>query len=128
MRMTARQQAVRERLAADGKFVTAQDLHAQLRASGQRIGLTTVYQTLRALAGSGDVDVVRVADGRRAYRLCGGDHHHHLICRRCGRTQEVPTSALERWASGVGHAHGFAQVGLVAEFFGTCPDCAQPDG
>lgn len=124
MRMTARRQAVRERLAATGKFVTAQDLHAQLRESGHRIGLTTVYQILRALASSGDVDVVRVADGSRAYRLCGGGHHHYLICRACGRTQEVPISALERWASGVGRAHGFTDVGLVAEFFGTCPDCA----
>jgi Fur family ferric uptake transcriptional regulator len=124
MRMTARQQAVRAALSATGTFVSAQDVHAQLRAAGHRIGLTTVYRALQALEGNGDVDVLRAPDGRRAYRACGGDHHHHLICRACGRTEEVPASALEQWASAVVSKHGFTEVGLAAEFFGTCPDCA----
>src|SRR5881275_3040294 len=73
---------------ADG-FLSAQDLHAELRARGQRVGLTTVYNQLRALAEAGQVDSLRAEDGEALYRRCGSDgHHHHLVCRRCGRTVE----------------------------------------
>jgi Fur family ferric uptake transcriptional regulator len=52
----------------------------------------------------------------------GGEHHHHLICRSCGRTAEVAGSALERWLAAGGGQPGVAP--LTAEVFGTCPDCA----
>jgi Fur family transcriptional regulator, ferric uptake regulator len=126
MRMTSRQQAVRGALLARTKFISAQDLHVQLRAAGHRVGLTTVYRTLRALEASGEVHVLRTPDGIRVYRACGRDSHHHLICRACGRAAEVPSSTLERWAARVAGGHGFTEVSLVAEFFATCPACAAP--
>ena len=128
MRMTARRQAVRAALSASRKFASAQDLYAQLRAAGHRVGLTTVYRALRALEANGEVHVLRAPDGGRAYRACGRDGHHHLICRACGRAAEVPASALEHWAAGVAARHGFTEVSLTAEFFGTCPGCAQAPG
>ena len=125
MRMTSRQTAVRDALAASGRFMTAQDLYGRLRAAGQWIGLTMVYRTLRALAGSGDTDVVRAADGHRAYRVCGSaTHHHHLICRRCGMTAEVQEATLERWVTDTGRRHGFTGLDHVAEVFGTCASCS----
>jgi Fur family ferric uptake transcriptional regulator len=125
MRMTSRQKAVRDALAASGRFMTAQDLHDRLGAAGQRVGLTTVYRTLRALAGSGDADVVQAADGDRAYRVCGSaTHHHHLICRICGETAEIPGAALERWAADAARRHGYADVTHTAEIFGICPACS----
>src|SRR5579884_1235733 len=71
-------------------FRSAQDLYAELRQGGLKIGLTTVYRHLQALAESGAVDTVRAEDGEAVYRRCGTPtHHHHLVCRRCGRTVEV---------------------------------------
>jgi len=96
-----------------------------MRAAGDRIGLTTVYRTLRALADSGDVDVIAAPDGRSAFRVCGnGGHHHHLICRSCGRTNDVPGLDLEHWAAAASLQHGFTEVSHIADIFGTCPDCA----
>lgn len=122
--MTARHDAVRQALAAAGTFVSAQDLHAQLRAAGDRIGLTTVYRALSAMAEAGEADVL-TADGQQVYRACGsGEHHHHLVCRSCGRTVEVSGPAVERWAEAMGRQHGFADVTHTLEIFGTCGDCA----
>ncbi len=112
-----------EALAAAGSFVSARDLHDSLRAAGQRIGFTTVYRALRALAANGGAHVISGRDGRAAYRACGAGHHHHLICLRCGRTDEVAGGGLERWAAGVALAYGFADVTHVADVFGTCPGC-----
>lgn len=121
--MTRQQQAVVDALTAADAFRSAQELHADLRASGERVGLTTVYRTLQSLAERGEVDVVRKDGGEAAYRKCGGRHHHHLLCRSCGRTVEVTGRAVERWADEVARRHGFRDVEHTLEVVGTCADC-----
>jgi Fur family ferric uptake transcriptional regulator len=95
-----------------------------LRSRGDSVGLTTVYRTLQSLADAGKVDVLRTGDGESVYRRCSTSHHHHLVCRNCGRTVEVEGPAVERWAEKVGAEHGFVRVTHNVEVFGTCPDCA----
>jgi Fur family transcriptional regulator, ferric uptake regulator len=122
--MTARQDLVRQALAAAGTFISAQDLHARLRSAGSRIGLTTVYRTLAAMTHDGEADVL-TADGQQIYRACGrGEHHHHLVCRCCGKTAEVSGPAVEQWAKAIGAEHAFVDVTHTIEVFGTCRDCA----
>jgi Fur family ferric uptake transcriptional regulator len=118
---TRQRVAVREELARDDAFRSAQDVHARLRAAGTRIGLTTVYRALQAMADSGEVDVLRQPDGESVYRRCSTPrHHHHLVCRECGRTVEVEGPAVERWATRVAEEHGFRDVSHTLEIFGTC--------
>jgi Fur family ferric uptake transcriptional regulator len=121
---TRQRVAVREELARDDAFRSAQDVHARLRATGTRIGLTTVYRALQAMAESGEVDVMRQPDGESVYRRCSSDrHHHHLVCRSCGTTVEVDGPAVERWAEKVAAEHGFSSVEHTVEVFGTCAGC-----
>jgi Fur family ferric uptake transcriptional regulator len=106
-------------------FRSAQQLHADLRDRGTGVGLTTVYRTLQLLSEAGEVDQLRLADGEQLYRRCGGDrHHHHLVCRSCGRTVEVEGPAVERWARQQAERHGFTDVDHTVEILGTCADCA----
>ena len=110
---------------ADG-FLTAQELHARLRSRGDAVGLATVYRALQALSEDGDVDVLRSDDGEAAYRRCRtAEHHHHLVCRRCGHTVEVEGPAVETWAQKVAEANGFVELSHTAEVFGLCSDCAR---
>jgi Fur family transcriptional regulator, ferric uptake regulator len=104
-------------------FRTAQDLHALLRERGDAVGLATVYRALQALVDDGLVDVLRSEDGEAAYRRCSPVHHHHLVCRSCGRTVEVADPPVERWAAKVAAEHGFADVQHQLEVFGTCSAC-----
>jgi Fur family transcriptional regulator, ferric uptake regulator len=104
-------------------FRSAQEIHALLRDSGERVGLATVYRTLQALSDTGEVDLLRTEDGEARYRRCSGSHHHHLVCRTCGRTVEVEGPAVERWAGAVAREHGFSDVSHTLELFGTCNDC-----
>ncbi|MEV0585909.1 transcriptional repressor [Nonomuraea sp. NPDC050310] len=123
--MTSRRDAVHDTLRRSDGFRSAQDVYAQLRSDGAKIGLTTVYRALQALADGGLIDVLRTDDGESVYRACATDaHHHHLVCRRCGRTVEVAGPAVERWAEAVGAEHGFSEVTHTVEVFGTCADCA----
>ena len=88
-RATKQRAAVAAALDAVEDFRSAQELHDLLRHQGRSVGLTTVYRTLQGLADAGEVDVLRTPDGEAVYRRCSSGHHHHLVCRRCGRTVEV---------------------------------------
>ena len=121
--MTRQRAAVVAALEGADGFRSAQDLHAQLRAAGERVGLTTVYRTLQVLAERGEVDVLRAEGGETTYRRCGSRHHHHLVCRSCGRAVEVTAGPVERWADDVARRHGFHDVAHTVEVVGTCSDC-----
>ncbi len=126
VRETRQKRAVARLLDQTDEFTSAQDLHARLRATGERIGLATVYSQLRALAGSGEIDSVRAESGETLYRRCGSPvHHHHLVCRSCGRTVELDAPDLESAARGLGEEHGFSELEHVVEITGVCPECAR---
>ena len=117
---------------ADG-FRTAQQLYDDLRQRGDSVGLTTVYRNLNLLAEAGLADVVHRADGETQFRLCGqadehGDHHHHIVCRVCGRSVEVAGPEVEQWAERVAAAAGYTQISHTVELFGLCPEHSATSG
>jgi Fur family ferric uptake transcriptional regulator len=84
-----------------------------------------VYRTLQSMAETGQVDVLRPDDGEARYRRCTTDHHHHLVCRDCGRTVEVDSPAVDRWAEGLAEQHGFTNITHTLEIYGRCTECAR---
>jgi len=127
LRATRQRTAVSTALEDTDSFRSAQELHALLRARGDAVGLTTVYRTLQQLADAGEVDVLRRDDGESVYRRCSTGHHHHLVCRICGRTVEVEGQAVERWTQNIASKHGFVDVAHTIEVFGTCFECDKSD-
>ena len=104
-------------------FHSAQEVHARMRAAGDSIGLSTVYRAVQALVDDGELDSIRTDAGEAIYRRCSTRHHHHLVCRSCGRTEEVEGPTVERWADRVAGEHGFVDVRHTLEIFGTCAAC-----
>jgi Fur family ferric uptake transcriptional regulator len=120
-------QAVRDELATSGDFRSAQDIHAAIRANGAKVGLATVYRALQTLVDAGTADVLRTDAGESVYRACGSTHHHHLVCRSCGKTVEVRGPAVETWADDLAAQHGFVDVNHTLELFGVCSACHRRD-
>jgi Fur family ferric uptake transcriptional regulator len=124
-RTTRQRSAVLAALREAPEPLSAQDLHAGL---GRRVGLATVYRTLQGLVESGQVDVFRRDNGEALYRLCNPLHHHHLVCERCGRVEEIDACEVQPWAERAARRRGFAITGHQADIFGLCPSCqARPD-
>jgi Fur family ferric uptake transcriptional regulator len=123
-RPTRQQAAVAQLLEHTDDFTSAQTVHARLREAGEGVGLATVYRTLQSMVEAGTVDVLRTADGEAVYRACSTHHHHHLVCRECGKTVEVEGPTVESWADQVASQHGFTGVTHTLEIFGTCADCS----
>jgi Fur family ferric uptake transcriptional regulator len=124
LRPTRQRRAVTEAMGSFDDFRSAQEIHELLGERGEAVGLATVYRTLQRLADAGEVDRLLSEDGEAIYRACSRTHHHHLVCRGCGRTVEVEGPAVERWTRSIAAEHGFEQVSHTLEIFGTCPSCA----
>jgi Fur family ferric uptake transcriptional regulator len=127
-RSTKQGAAIKDALQGLDGFASAQDLYAGLRTAGHGIGLSTVYRHLQQLAEQDLVDVIHRPDGETVYRYCGdrsAGHHHHLVCRVCGRTEEVQGRAVERWAAETAAKFGFVDVDHTVEVFGVCADCVE---
>ena len=126
VRATRQGAAVQAARSGSTSFRSAQDLHAELRRRGESVGLTTVYRHLQMLADAGAVDALHTPEGETVYRLCGsGSHHHHLVCRQCGRTVEIEgREEVEQWTQRVAETEGFVDVDHTIEVFGTCAECA----
>ena len=122
---TKSQRAVLTALGAGTTFLTAQDIHAQLRRDSSPVGLTSVYRALQALADDGAVDVLRQPNGELAYRRCETQtHHHHLVCTQCGQAVEVIAPTLERWVAQIAREHDYHVSGHTLEITGTCRACS----
>ena len=122
-RNTWQKDAVRHALGEATGFVSAQQLHLVLRNHGSTIGLATVYRALADLAESAEADSLQGASGEALYRACTTDHHHHLICRGCGKTVEIEAGRVEKWADEVATAHGFSAQTHTIDIFGVCSAC-----
>ncbi|BCB83162.1 transcriptional repressor [Phytohabitans suffuscus] len=127
-RHTRQRQQVTALLEETDEFRSAQRLHEMLRARGVPVGLTTVYRTLQILAETGEVDVIRLPSGEHLYRRCSAGRHHHLVCRHCARTVEIPGPGVDQWAGRIALQHGYVDIAQTLELFGTCADCAAQSG
>jgi Fur family ferric uptake transcriptional regulator len=123
LRATRQRATVLDALRGRPDAITAQDLHGELRAGGEPVGLTTVYRTLASLAEAGLLDAIP-REGEQAFRLCSEDHHHHLICESCDRVDEIAADEVERWVDAVASRRGFHVTGHRADIFGLCAGCA----
>lgn len=122
-RRTRQRTEIRDAVEASTSFATSQEIHDRLRRDGSTVGLATVYRALQAMASNGEVDAIRTPDGQIAYRTCTPGHHHHLVCRSCGRTVEISLPGLEDLTRSIAGEYGFAEIDHEVEFFGTCADC-----
>lgn len=126
LRATKQRAAVSKLLDRLNDFRSAQEIHEELRRDGAGVGLTTVYRTLQNLSESGELDVLRTDSGEAVYRRCSTHHHHHLVCRHCGRTVEVEGPAVESWAQRIAEENDFTEISHTVEVFGVCGACREP--
>lgn len=87
-----------ELLAGQPCALTALEIEDALRAQGTPIGRASVYRVLELLVELGLVERLNVGGGQARFETIdpSGEHHHHLVCERCGRLVAFDDPALER--------------------------------
>lgn len=129
MRVTASRVAVLEVL-GEHPHATAEQL---ARLVAERIGSVSkqaVYDVLAACADAGLVRRIEPAGSAARFETRTGDNHHHLVCRRCGRTEDVDCAVGQRPcltpSENPDRNLGFVVDEAEVVFWGLCPDCRNP--
>lgn len=104
--------------------MSAQEMIAAL---GSKIDQATVYRTLKSLKGTGVIRQIDLRHNHAHYELTDAHDHHHLMCLRCGRIEDVEHRGVEEFENRVikGSRH-FAEIRQhTLEFYGICKACAK---
>jgi Fur family transcriptional regulator, ferric uptake regulator len=105
---------------------SAEELLNQVRKKDKRVGLTTIYRTLKLLTECG------LAVERKFNRQVTtfepsqlGKHHDHLICLDCGRIMEFENKAIETLQEAVAQDHSFLTTHHILDLYGYCLECSK---
>ncbi len=120
IRYTKPRKLVFEALEHLSKPVSANEINDYLK---NKIDLTSVYRTLSLLVKSEMVNVILFGEGKKRYELKSkNEHHHHLVCEKCGDVEDVEMKESILLES-VKERSKFVIKKHNLEFFGLCPDC-----
>ncbi len=121
-RITEARRAIVALLATSQKHLSADDILKKLKNRKLTMNKTTVYRELYFLRDLSIIDELSFADRRRLYEIAK-KHHHHLICRQCGRTEEFKCAMEVNLIRNKIQSKKFKLISHSLEFFGLCPNC-----
>lgn len=105
--------------------VSPQEIYRRLLKRERRIGLTSIYRSLDLFETLGIAFKV-VMGTQVKYKLCTlEDHHHHVICNRCGNVAEVKLCDMPKWAKKVMASTGYEITDRELSFQGLCGPCRE---
>ncbi|MBV9270648.1 MAG: transcriptional repressor [Candidatus Eremiobacteraeota bacterium] len=121
--VTRPREAVAQVLHREKRYLSAAEIHRRLRDAQSKVSLATVYRTLGLLEERGEVSSRVDAGGESTYVSCAPTHHHHAICRTCGKVEDVDCDAVGRFSEALRKYNGFKLDDHEMEFFGRCKAC-----
>jgi Fur family ferric uptake transcriptional regulator len=119
-RDTPQRRAIRQAFRESDRPMSPQELLDAARGEVPRMGLATVYRTVRALEDEGWIVPVELPGEPQRYERAGKDHHHHFSCKSCRRTFELegcPTGFEDMVPA------GFRMDTHEVFLFGLCGEC-----
>ncbi len=108
-----------------GIHLSAEEVHAQLLQSSCRISLATIYRTLKLLVEMGFLNELELSEGGHRFELLSNENpdHHHLICIRCGRTEEFESYQVLQAGKIAAERLNFKLIESTLNVRAICPDC-----
>jgi len=92
------------------RHLGAEEIYHQLTASGEVIGLATVYRVLAQCETAGLVTRHNFESGHSVYELDHGAHHDHMVCLETGKVTEFVSTDIEELQRAIADQHGYELV------------------
>ena len=106
--------------------ISAYELHALIRKNYPNIGFSTVYRTLKLFTECGIAHEVNFGDGKARFeKAFRRSNHGHLICTKCGHTEEFTSPSVENVQKQIVGKYGYRPQGFRFEIYGICKKCRQ---
>ncbi|MFC0429518.1 Fur family transcriptional regulator [Kutzneria buriramensis] len=122
LRVTAPRLAVLEWLAGH-PHTTADQVATGVRDHIGSVSTQAVYDVLNACVRAELVRKIEPAGSAARFETRTGDNHHHLVCRGCGRTEDVDCAVGPAPCLDPSDSLGFELDEAEVVFWGRCPDC-----
>ncbi len=102
--------------------LSAQEVFDAIKNKGIEIDLVTAYRTLELFKDLGMIQKIQFEDKIARYELVEGEHHHHLVCIKCGNVEDVEINE-ELFVKQIEKQSNFKVQRHALEFFGFCQNC-----
>ena len=122
LRVTAPRQSVLRWL-AEHPHATAEQIRSGVAQRLGSVSTQTVYDVLAACTAAGLVRRIEPAGHPARFERRTGDSHHHVVCRSCGRTEDVDCVVTVRPCLTPSDDHGYLLDEAEVVFWGSCPSC-----
>jgi len=126
LRVTQQRLAVLDELRR-APHAEADELVRRLRPRLGAVSAQTVYGVVAALEEAGLVRRIDLPGHAWRYETRVADNHHHLVCRACGRVQDVDCVVGAAPCLAPSDTHGFTIEAADVVFSGLCAACAARD-
>ena len=111
------------------EHLSTDELHRLVKKKDDRIGFTTVYRTLKLLAGCGLASEVAFHDGIARYEhQYNRRSHHHMVCTECGASVEFFSPEVGEIEQEIGRKHHYLTTRHTFQIYGICDDCRKDGG
>lgn len=119
-----REQVLDVFLKTEKKHLTINDLYDLVKKKDPKIGLATVYRTMKVICAAGLARETDFGDGNKRYEhKYKHQHHHHLVCLKCSKVIEITSGKLEKIQKELAKKHNFTITKDTMKIFGTCRTC-----
>jgi Fur family transcriptional regulator, ferric uptake regulator len=109
------------------EHLSIDELHRLVKKTDPRIGFTTVYRTLKLLAGCGLASEVAFHDGIARYEhQYNRRSHHHMVCTECGASVEFFSEKVGEIEQEIGRKHHYVTTRHTFQIYGVCEECRNP--
>jgi Fur family transcriptional regulator, ferric uptake regulator len=98
-----------------------------VRQVDHSIDRSTLYRTLKLFVDLGLVVSADTGDGETYYEIAKSQRHHHLVCRQCGKEEEIEHTLLQRMFDQMLQEYGFTVDTDHLVLFGLCSECASQE-
>lgn len=105
------------------KHYSIDELHMATRVHFPKLGLATVYRTVRLLVEAGLARELQTGDNLCRYEAADAKGHGHLICRNCGQVIDIMNPKLEFLKKKFFSDYNFFVEGQMIVFHGVCEHC-----
>ncbi len=122
LRVTSARTLILEILSTSAQPVDISYLHQQIKETKTSCDQATIYRTLEQLVKADIVKQIDFREGKYRYEI-KGDHHHHLVCQKCGTIVPVYDQCLALTEETIAQKYQFLVSEHHLEFFGLCSSC-----